>query len=168
MKIMKKVVMTSVMVSMLLSGCGVTFGYSREETEDIEVAEKPEMSEIPENPEILEIPEITEKSGEIREMEIKEVENTWPEKISYQADGVYGDPISTVMEIEHPVTLSIVCETLDGELKLKIADQDGKEVFSMDNPDGAYTVEIEKAGIYQVLFYAKEHVGNVEITPVEE
>ncbi len=137
---MKKMMMVSVIVSMLLSGCGSGSDVSGKETE-------------------------VEASGGIREIEIKEVENTWPEQISYQADGVYGNPISTGMETEQPVTLSLACETLGGELTLKITDQDGKEIFSEKNPDGAYRVEIEKAGTYQVLFYAREHVGSVEITP---
>lgn len=104
--------------------------------------------------------------AEKAEVGIKELEENWPESICYNADGVYGYPLYTEIAVDTPMTLSVSCETLNGSLHLKIVNADTKEIdFSEKNPDGEYTVNIDKAGTYQILFYAKEHVGSVEIVP---
>lgn len=104
--------------------------------------------------------------AEKEEVGIKELEENWPESICYNADGVYGYPLYTEIAVDTPMTLSVSCETLNGSLHLKIVNADTKEIdFSEKNPDGEYTVNIDKAGTYQILFYAKEHVGSVEIVP---
>lgn len=104
--------------------------------------------------------------AEKAEVGIKELEENWPESICYNADGVYGYPLYTEIAVDTPMTLSVSCETLNGSLHLKMVNADTKEIdFSEKNPDGEYTVNIDKAGTYQILFYAKEHVGSVEIVP---
>lgn len=104
--------------------------------------------------------------AEKEEVGIKELEENWPESICYNADGVYGYPLYTEIAVDTPMTLSVSCETLNGSLHLKIVNADTKEIdFSEKNPDGEYTVNIDKAGTYQILFYAKEHVGSVQIVP---
>lgn len=104
--------------------------------------------------------------AEKAEVGIKELEENWPESICYNADGVYGYPLYTEIAVDTPMTLSVSCETLNGSLHLKMVNADTKEIdFSEKNPDGEYTVNIDKAGTYRILFYAKEHVGSVEIVP---
>lgn len=45
----------------------------------------------------------------------------------------------------------------------------GEEVyFDEVNPDGIYTVDLDRKGTYRALFYAKYHVGSVEIVAADE
>lgn len=126
----------------------------REETEDDEESESAEQLER------------VERLEGIESLKIKELADNWPESICYHADGLYADPLSTEIEIDTPMTLSVSGVTLDGSLRLEIVNDDTDEVcFDEKNPDGEYTVTVEKAGMYRVLFYAKEHVGRVDIVP---
>lgn len=102
------------------------------------------------------------------------VENNWPESIRYHSNGCSANPMSTGFEVDAPVTLSVSCATRDGKLRLKIVRHSGlgeigeTVYFDETNPDGEYTVELDKEGQYRLLFYAKEHVGSAVIMPVEE
>lgn len=102
------------------------------------------------------------------------VENNWPESIRYHSNGCSANPMSTGFEVDAPLTLSVSCATRDGKLRLKIVRHSvlgeiGETVyFDETDPDGEYTVELDKEGQYRLLFYAKEHVGSAVIMPVEE
>lgn len=102
------------------------------------------------------------------------VENNWPESIRYHSNGCSANPMSTGFEVDAPVTLSVSCATRDGKLRLKIVRHSGlgeigeTVYFDETNPNGEYTVELDKEGQYRLLFYAKEHVGSAVIMPVEE
>lgn len=142
-----------------------------EQAEDVEGTEQAGDAEETDN---TEQPEDMADSGSdglgrldgLKNMDIRELANNWPESITYDADGVWASPLFTTMEMKQPVTLSITCVTLDGRLQLKIVNQDTEEVcFNEKNPDGTYEVKLDQAGTYQVLFYAREHVGSVEIVP---
>ena len=79
--------------------------------------------------------------------------------------------MSANFEVDEPMTLSISCVTTAGKLRLKIVSNDnfGKTVyFDERDPKGTYTVDIDRTGTYQVLIYAKYHVGSVEIIPMTE
>ena len=173
---MRKIMIAAVIVCIFLTGCkSVTpaLGTGVEKT-----AESSGQSESGEEAETLEQPDETEGLESLKQLEslkplesmeelgIKELENNWPESLCYNADGVSGNPIYTEIEIDTPMTLSVYCETLNGSLRLKIVNKDtGWGCFEEKDPDGEYTVEIDKAGAYQILFYAKEHVGSVQIVP---
>lgn len=152
---------------------------------------KPEIPETPEPPEeceISEIPEGIEKSGDMENIEmdrdhidkdlenigLDEIENDWPEGIRYHSNGSSANPMSTRFEVDAPMTVTVSCATREGELRLKIVRHSvlgeiGEAVYLDEtNPDGEYTVELDKKGQYKVLFYAKEHVGSVEIIPENE
>lgn len=167
---MRKIMIASVIVCIFLTGCksvtpalytGVEKAFeSREQSESGEEAENLEQPDETGGLESL------KPLGSMEELGIRELEENWPESICYNADGVYGYPLYTEIDIDTPMTLSVSCETLDGSLHLKIRNADTKEIyFDEKNPDGEYTVNIDKAGTYQILFYAKEHVGSVEIVP---
>ena len=112
--------------------------------------------------------EVTKNLATTEQLGIKELTNNWPENVYYDANGVYADPLSTTIEITEPVTLTISGVTMDGSLRLKILNQDTYEVFLDEkNPEGEYTVSLNQSGMYTILFYAKEHVGSVDIVPEE-
>ncbi len=139
----------------LEAGDGVTFASGMEELESIEGISSEEIKE----------PDAVEDIG------LEEIEDNWPESIRYSSDGVYANPMSVSFEVDEPMTLSVSCATRDGELRVKIVDDDSfKETVYFDetDPDGTYTVDLDKKGTYQLLIYAKYHVGRVEITPVKE
>lgn len=164
---------------------GVTFAGimendSVEDIEDMEIQEEPEKPEKPEKSEgfeksadIKEGLESIEKSSEnmadaSEAGGLDEIEDNWPEYIRYDGEGVYANPMSVEFEVETPMTLSVSCKMRRGKLRLKIVNNDILEeetYFDEMNPDGEYTVEIEKRGTYKMLFYAKEHVGSVEMIP---
>ena len=166
---------------------GVTFAgiMENDSVEDIEDVEIPEIREEPEKPEKPERSEGTEKSkGMDENMEnietdmddigedieaggLDQIEDNWPESIRYDGDGVYADPMSVQFQVDAPMTLSLSCVTRRGELRLKIVNNDTlKETyFDEMNPNGQYTVDIDKKGTYTMLFYAKWHVGSVEMSP---
>lgn len=168
----------------------VTFGATLEDVESTEELEDVESIENPENIESIETIEAEIKldrnsltknlesmAEELEEIEkedltgfgIDEIEDNWPESIRYRGDGVYAAPLTVTIEIDKPVTLSLSCITVDGDLRLKVVDyQDETVYFDETNPEGTYTVAIQHAGIYQMLFYAKYHVGSVVVTPEEE
>lgn len=111
----------------------------------------------------------TVEAEDLKGLGIDEIQDNWPEKICYDGDGVYANPLSVKVEIDGPMSLSLSCVTIEGDLRLKITDCYGKTVyFSETNPNGTYTVDLQDKGIYQILFYAKYHVGSVVVTPVEE
>ena len=169
---------------------GVTFAGIMENNsvEDIEDVEFPEIPEIREEPEKPERPERIEKSGDIDEdvenIEIDMddvgedlevggldvIEDNWPDSIRYDGNGVYADPMSVLFQVDAPMTLSLSCVTRRGELRLKIVNNDTLEETYFDemNPNGQYTVDIDKKGTYKMLFYAKWHVGSVEMTPKDD
>lgn len=153
----------------LEAGENVSFSGSMEEGESTETLEQMENTEIPEEleaPEDLENIEIPEDIG-MEEI----IEDNWPESIRYHADSVYANPMSVTFQIDEPMTLSLVCKTRDGRLRLKLAGSEGSDsrvLFDEKNPDGAYTVKIDRPGEYKALFYAEYHVGSVEIVPVKE
>lgn len=153
----------------LEAGENVSFSGSMEEGESTETLEQMENTEIPEEleaPEDLENIEIPEDIG-MEEI----IEDNWPESIRYHADSVYANPMSVTFQIDEPMTLSLVCKTRDGRLRLKLAGSEGSDsrvLFDEKDPDGAYKVKIDRPGEYQALFYAEYHVGSVEIVPVEE
>lgn len=102
---------------------------------------------------------------------IEEIEDNWPESIRYHADGLYADPMTVTFQVDKPVTVSLACKTRDGKLRLKLAGPEGSGrnvLIDETNPDGAYTVDLDSPGEYQVIFYARSHVGSIEIVPVEE
>lgn len=141
-------------------------GESTTESENREQSVDREETEAVEKTESMEQLERVEQLEDIESLKIKELADNWPESICYHADGLYADPLSTEIEIDTPMTLSVSGVTLDGSLRLEIVNDDTDEVcFEEKNPDGEYTVTIEKVGTYQVLFYAKEHVGRVDIVP---
>lgn len=155
-----------------------------ETPEQLENTEIPEDQDIPkdqdisEEPENKEAPEDLKALKELENIEIPEdigmeeiIEDNWPESIRYHADSVYANPMSVTFQIDEPMTLSLVCKTRDGRLRLKLAGSEGSDsrvLFDEKNPDGAYTVKIDRPGEYKALFYAEYHVGSVEIVPVEE
>lgn len=176
------------------TGDGVTFAgiMENDSVEDIEDMEIPEIPEEHEKPEKPEIPEDMEKSGDmdedVKNIEVDldhmdedledagldEIENNWPEGIRYYSNGSSADPMSTGFEVDAPMAVSVSCATRGGKLRLKIVrhgvlGEIGETVYLDEtNPDGEYTVELDKKGQYKVLFYAKEHVGSVEIIPENE
>lgn len=167
---MKKIMIASVIICIFLMGCkSVTPALGTGIEKALESSEQSESEEDAENREQTDEMgglESLKQLGSTEELGIRELAENWPESICYNADGVYGYPLYTEIEIDTPMTLSISCETLAGSLHLKIVNADTKEVcFDEKNPDGEYTVNIDKAGTYQILFYAKEHVGSVEIVP---
>lgn len=149
---------------------GVAFGSIMEE-DSLDDLEGIEELEAPEEPESLEKIETLEELEPAEDIELKEIENHWSESgsIRYQGDGVYADPMSTIFEVDEPVTLSVSCVTKEGKLRLKIVNKgilgDVGEIVYFDetNPDGEYTVALDKAGTYRVVFEARAHVGSVEI-----
>ena len=142
---MKKMLIVLMMTCIFLAGCGITVSKTDESAESGPI-EKSENA--------------------IEPLTIKELTDNWPESICSQADGVWANPLCTEMVIDEPMTLSILAETMEGSLRMKIVNTDTLEVcFDEKNPDGAYSVSIDKMGIYQIRFYAKEHVGSVEIAP---
>ncbi len=145
---MRKIMIAAVIVCIFLTGCkSVT----------------PALGQEAESGEGL---ESLKQLGSMEGLEIKELEDNWPESLCYNADGVSGYPLYTEIEIDTPMTLSVSCETWSGSLKLKIVNADTHEVcFNETDPEGEYTAEIDKEGTWQVLFYAREHVGNVIIVP---
>lgn len=180
-------------IKMVADG-GVTFAgiMENDSVEDIEDMEIPEVPEEHEKPEKPEIPGGMERSGDMDEdveniemdldnidedledTGLDEIENNWPESIRYYSNGSSANPMSTGFEIDAPMTVSISCATRGGKLRLKIVrhgllGEIGETVYLDEtNPDGEYTVELDKKGQYKVLFYAKEHVGSVEIIPENE
>lgn len=137
----------------------VRFSGSMEETEGMEETES--MEDV----------EDIGDTGDIEEIAIEAVEDNWPESILYNSDGIYADPLSVTFEINQPTTLSLDCKTRDGKLRMEIAGAEGSDketYFDETDPEGIYTVAIDKAGKYQILFYARYHVGSVEITPLAE
>lgn len=167
------------------AGEGVTFAGIMEQDEvepktleEIELIEKPEKPKKAWESDIGNSSSL-EKEAENIDAEFDEmadeshldkiVENTWPEKISYQAQyGVWANPMSTKFEVEAPVTVMVSCKTLEGKVRLQIVKNDwlNKQVyFDEKDPDGSYTVKLDQAGEYKILIYAKEHVGSVEIMP---
>lgn len=182
----RKVLLLLAAVCLTVSGCGLKkeeWTASLEEIESLEKMESLEEIEILED--IGEAERLADMEsigfgqfedagfGDIQEesdnLGIDEIENNWPESIRYSADGVYANPMYVSFEIEEPVTLSVVCMTRDGKLRLKITDENRETVYlDQTNPDGTYTVEITSAGTYRMLLYARYHVGSVEIKPVEE
>ncbi len=140
---------------------------SVEDLEDMEDLEDIEESESPTIQEEIEMPEETIEDAGLDEI----IENNWSESksIRYCGNGVYANPMSTRFQIDAPVTLSVSCATAGGKLRLKIVrmgilgDVGQSIYFDETNPDGAYTVELDQKGTYKVLFYAKEHVGSVEM-----
>lgn len=167
---MRKIMIASVIVCIFLTGCkSVTPALYTGVEKAIASSEQSESGEEAENREQTDETgglESLKQLGSMEELGIRELEENWPESICYNADGVYGYPLYTEIEIDTPMTLSVSCETLDGSLHLKIVNTDTNEAcFDETNPDGEYTVNIDKAGTYQILFYAKEHVGSVEIVP---
>lgn len=168
-----------------------------ETPETMEVPEAMEMPEVMEAPEVKEVPEgaeapermkakpdFTQENDELEKPEkplneidglesigIEEIEDNWPESIRYHADGLYADPMTVTFQIDDPVTVSLACRTRDGKLRLKLIGPENSEkkvCFDETNPDGTYTVKLDRPGEYQALFYAEHHVGSVEIVPVEE
>ena len=145
---------------------------SIEDLEDMEDLEDIEESESPTIQEEIEMPEETIEDAGLDEI----IENNWSESksIRYCGNGVYANPMSTRFQIDAPVTLSVSCATAGGKLRLKIVrmgilgDVGQTIYFDEANPDGAYTVELDQKGTYKVLFYAKEHVGSVEIIAVDD
>ena len=129
-------------------------------------------------------PDFTEENDELEKPEkplneidglesigIKEIEDNWPENIRYHADGLYADPMTVTFQIDAPVTVSLACKTRDGKLRLKLIGPENSEnkiCFDETDPDGTYTVKLDRPGEYQALFYAEHHMGSVEIVPVEE
>lgn len=158
---MKKWMMATVVSCMVLTGCGMGTSVSEAgmETESsMELGSIEDIAAI----ELTKNIEMTEQLG------IKELTNNWPENVYYNANGVCADPLSTTIEIIEPVTLTISGVTMDGSLRLKIMNQDTYEVcLNEKNPDGEYAVSLDQPGIYTILFYAKEHVGSVDIVPEE-
>lgn len=159
--------------------------------EVMEVPEAMEMPEVTEAPEAAESPErrkakpdFTQENDELEKPEkplneidglesigIEEIEDNWPENIRYHADGLYADPMTVTFQIDDPVTVSLACRTRDGMLRLKLIGPENSErkvCFDETDPDGTYTVKLDRPGEYQALFYAERHVGSVEIVPVEE
>lgn len=140
---------------------------SIEDLEDMEDLEDIEESESPTIQEEIEMLEETIEDAGLDEI----IENNWSESksIRYCGNGVYANPMSTRFQIDAPVTLSVSCATAGGKLRLKIVrmgilgDVGQSIYFDETNPDGAYTVELDQKGTYKVLFYAKEHVGSVEM-----
>ncbi len=136
------------------------------------------MEEDPESQECIEDLDSAEMGVEdtladIEDIGVDEIENNWPESIRYHSNGCSANPMSTGFEIDGPVTLSVSCATRSGKLRLKIVRHSilgevGETVyFDERNPDGEYTVDLDKKGRYNLLFYAGEHVGSVEIIPEE-
>lgn len=135
------------------------------------IMERDEMEEDLEDVEqLLESMETDLKDSSLDEV----IENNWPESIRYHSNGCSANPMSTRFEVDKPMTLSLSCVTRDGKLRLKIVRHSvlgeiGETVyFDETNPDGEYTVELDKEGEYKLLFYAKEHVGSAVIMPAEE
>lgn len=153
------------------AAAGVTFAGIMEH-DSVEDLEKIEEIESPITQEEFEIPEETIEDSGLDEI----IENNWSESesISYHGNGVYADPMSTKFQVDAPVILSVSCATAEGKLRLKIVRMEilgdvGETVyFDETNPDGAYTVELDQKGTYKVLFYAKEHVGSVEMTAADD
>lgn len=164
-------------------------GESIENLENVERPEKGEnieKSEVIEAPEMMEVnPDFAEGNDKLEESEapleeevedlesigIEEIEDNWPRSIRYRADGIYADPMSVVFQIDNPMMASLTCKTRDGKLRLKLigpGDSEAKVCFDETDPDGTYTVSLDRPGEYQLLFYAKYHVGSVEIVPIEE
>ena len=147
-----------------------------------EVTEAPEAAESPERRKAR--PDFTQENDELEKPEkplkeidgldsigIEEVEDNWPESIRYHADGLYADPMTVTFQINAPVTVSLACRTRDGKLRLKLIGSDNSEkkvCFDETDPDGTYTVKLDRPGEYTALFYAEHHVGSVEIVLVEE
>ena len=173
------------------AGDGVTFAsiMGRDSTESEESAEASESDESvqdaeeleaveddPENREASESVDNTESLGmpDLAHVGLDEIENNWPESIRYHSNGCSANPMSVRFDVDAPVTVSVTCLTLDGKLRCQIVrngvlGEIGETVyFDETNPDGEYTVELDKKGQYKMRFYAKEHVGSVEIMPVEE
>ena len=158
---MKKWMMATVVSCMVLTGCGM--GTSVSEA-GMETESSMELGSI----EDIAAVEVTKNLATTEQLGIKELTNNWPENVYYDANGVYADPLSTTIEITEPVTLTISGVTMDGSLRLKILNQDTYEVFLDEkNPEGEYTVSLNQSGMYTILFYAKEHVGSVDIAPEE-
>ncbi len=162
-----------------------------ETSEVMEVPEAMEAPEVTEAPEAAEAPErrkakpdFTEENDKLEKPEkplneidglksigIEEIEDNWPENIRYHADGLYADPMTVTFQIDAPMTVSLVCKIRDGKLRLKLIGPDNSEkkvCFDETDPDGTYTVKLDRPGEYQALFYAEHHVGSVEIVPIEE
>lgn len=79
--------------------------------------------------------------------------------------------MTVTFQIDAPMIVSLACRTRDGKLRLKLIGPDNSEKkvrFDETDPDGTYTVKLDRPGEYQALFYAERHVGSVEIVPVEE
>lgn len=154
---MRKIMVAAVIVCIFLTGCKSVTPASGTEEENREQSDETGSLES------------LKQLGSLEELEIRELEDNWPESLCYNADGVSGYPIYTEIEIHTPIMLSVSGETLDGSLRLKIVNADTHEVcFDEKDPDGEYAAEIDKAGTWQVLFYAKEHVGSVTIVPEED
>lgn len=154
-----------------------TFDIKVEAGENVNLSGSMEEGESIENPEHIERPEKgenIEKSEEMEDLEsigIEEIENNWPGSIRYHADGIYADPMSVTFQIDNPMTVSLTCKTRDGKLRLKLIGSENSEAkvcFDESDPDGTYTVSLDRPGEYQLLFYAKYHVGSVEMVPIEE
>lgn len=149
-----------------------------ESTEDLEAIEEPEEIEDGmegsgslEEPDRLWMGETDSMEADLESIDIKEIEDNWPESIRYHADGLCADPMTVTFQVDKPMTLSISCKTRDGRLRFKLAGPKGireKVCFDETDPDGVYTVELDSPGEYQMLFYAEYHVGSVEIVPLED
>lgn len=111
-----------------------------ETPEQLENTEIPEDQDIPkdqdisEEPENKEAPEDLKALKELENIEIPEdigmeeiIEDNWPESIRYHADSVYANPMSVTFQIDEPMTLSLVCKTRDGRLRLKLAGSEGSD-----------------------------------------
>ena len=169
---------------------GVTFAsiMENDSTEDIEDMEIPDIREELEKPEKPERPEgigkfedrdesaenikanMDDIDKDIEAGGLDQIEDNWPESIRYDGDGVYANPMSVQFQVDAPMTLSLSCVTRRGELRLKIVNNDTLEETYFDemNPNGQYTVDIDKEGTYTMLFYAKWHVGSVEMSPKDD
>lgn len=133
--------------------------------------EKPsKFSEVESESMLESVEEMEGIDEDLEDFHLDEIENNWPESIRYSSDGVYANPMIVSFEIDEPMTLSVACVTTGGKLRLKIVDDVsfGNTVyFDETDPNGTYTVDIDKKGTYQMLLYAKYHAGSVEIAPVK-
>lgn len=160
---MKKLMMATAAACMVLTGCGTgtpvsEAGMGNGKESSMELGSMEDIAAI----------ELTKNIETTEQLGIKELTNNWPENVYYNANGVYADPLSTTIEITEPVTLTLSAVAMDGSLQLKIINQDTYEVcMDEKDPDGEYTVSLDQPGDYTILFYAKEHVGSIDIVPAE-
>lgn len=120
-------------------------------------------------PEGLEELELTEKTR--RKEAFPEIKDKWPESIVFDLKGIYAQPLIADIEVEEPVAVSVVYASTGGEMRLKIENENGEVYFDKDNvravDAGDYTVDLDEAGTYRILLYAKYLEGEIEIRPSE-